>query len=52
MIAQYDFDCYICRARTFQGEECFIIVDHPVYVDIKVCAICGIGAESLGWLVK
>ena len=52
MIAQYDFDCYICRARTFAGEEAYIIVDHPVYTDIKVCAVCGAGAELLGWTIK
>ena len=53
MIAKYDFDCYVCRSRTFQGEECYIILDHPVWlaIDIKVCAICGVGAEALGWRI-
>tara|TARA_R100001460_G_scaffold17539_1_gene37708 strand:+ start:1817 stop:1981 length:165 start_codon:yes stop_codon:yes gene_type:complete len=51
MIASSDFSCMICYVTTFQGEESYFI-DTPEYGLIRVCALCGIAAERLGWRLQ
>ena len=51
MIATKDFMCFICCAMSFEGEEAYT-VDHTNYGKIELCALCGAGAERLGWIIR
>ena len=50
MIAEKDSICFICCSMSFEGDEVFL-VDHPIHNEITLCALCGIAAERLGWIV-
>jgi hypothetical protein len=48
-ITKSDFSCHICMATSFTGEESWFIDTGDKFGLIRVCAMCGVGAESLGW---
>lgn len=52
MIASHDFMCHVCCTMTFQGEEMYFVVNHPIHDNIKLCALCGSAAERLGWIIQ
>ena len=52
MIASSDFSCMICHVTTFRGEEAYFIDTGDKFGLIRVCALCGIAAEKLGWRLQ
>lgn len=51
VIAHSDFMCFVCCTMSFEGEEAYI-VDHTIHGSINLCALCGAGAERLGWIIR
>ncbi len=52
MITSSDFSCDICQCTTFKGEESYFIDTGDKFGLIRVCAMCGVGAEALGWRLQ
>lgn len=51
MIAANDFTCFTCQATTFKGEEAYQVYTIK-FGKIKLCVLCSVAAERLGWDIE
>jgi hypothetical protein len=45
-----DFSCHICQSTTFEGEEFHYVT--TMSGTYKLCILCSMAAERLGWSLE
>lgn len=45
-----EFECEVCHCRVFEGEEEYKVFAKDRYW--RICVLCGVSAEKLGWQLE